>query len=189
MNANKPTSISGRGKWATALSAIALSLLAWTASAKDEVPTTGTTSGYPVAGTTNPDGSQVLISREVGVSTHAGRYTGLSEVKVDAPATGVFDPKTRSVAIHLTGSGRDTAANGDTLDWTSEGVVIVPLDASFMPLPPPYAFHSTWEVVGGTGRFAGMTGKRTREGFSYADGTTSRIDTGIVSTVGSNTKK
>ena len=107
MKPNNPKSISGRGKWATALSAIAISLLAWTASAKDEVPFKGTTSGYPVAGTTNPDGSQDLISREVGVSTHAGRYTGVSEVKVDAPDTGVFDPETRTVAIHFTGSGRD----------------------------------------------------------------------------------
>ena len=61
--------------------------------------------------------------------------------------------------IPLTGTGTHTAANGDTWDWTSEGVV--PLDASFMPLPPPYAFHSTWEVVGGTGRFAGATGSYT----------------------------
>ncbi len=91
--------------------------------------------------------------------------------------------------IALTGTGTHTAANGDTWDWTSEGVVIVPLDASFMPLPPPYAFHSTWEDIGGTGRFAGMTGHGTGEGFSYADGTTSRIDSGIVSTVGSNKKK
>jgi len=34
-----------------------------------------------------------------------------------------------------------------------------------------------------------MTGHGTAEGFSYADGTTSRIDSGIVSTVGSNKKK
>src|SRR2546426_11317372 len=95
-----------------------------------------------------------------------------------------MNPGTHALLIPLTGNGRDTVANGDTWDWTSEGVVIVPLDASFMPLPPPYAFHSTWEVVGGTGRFAGMTGHGTGEGFSYADGTTSRIDSGIVSTVG-----
>ena len=91
--------------------------------------------------------------------------------------------------IPFTGTGTYTAANGDTWDWTSEGVVIVPLDASFMTLPPPYAFHSTWEDVGGTGRFAGATGHGTGEGFSYADGTTSEIHSGVISTVGSNKKK
>ena len=127
---------------------------------------------------------------EVGVSTLSGRSTGLSQIHVDVADPGQqYDPGTRALLIPLTGTGTHTAANGDTWDWTSEGVVIVPLDASFMPLPPPYAFHSTWEVVGGTGRFAGMTGHGTGEGFSYADGTTSRIDSGIVSTVGSNKKK
>jgi len=67
--------------------------------------------------------------------------------------------------------------------------VVVPLDASFNPLPPPYAFHSIWKDVGGTGSFAGMTGHGTGKGFSHADGTTSRIDSGLVSTVGSNKRK
>ena len=42
MKANNPTSISGRGKWAAALSAIAILFIACTASAKDNVPFKGT---------------------------------------------------------------------------------------------------------------------------------------------------
>ena len=178
------------GQWATALSAIAVSLITCTAYAKDQVPFKATTSGQTISLTPNPDGSQDIMFEEVGVSTLSGLSTGLSQIHVDAADPGQqYDPGTHALLIPLTGTGTHTAANGDTWDWTSEGVLIVPLDASFMPLPPPYAFHSTWEVVGGTGRFAGLTGHGTGEGFSYADGTTSRIDAGIVSTVGSNKKK
>ena len=188
MNANIPTSTSHSGKWATVLLAFAMSCFACTASAKDQVPLKATSSGHTISSTVNPDGSQSNIVVEVGVATHSGRYTGVQEVKVGAPQTGVYDPATHTVAIRFTASGTGTVANGDTWDWTAEGVVIVPLDASFMPLPPPYAFHSTWETVGGTGRFAGVTGHGTAEGFDFGDGTISRIDTGVISTVGSNKK-
>jgi hypothetical protein len=171
------------GQWATALSAIAISLIVCTASAKDNVPTKATSSGQTISSTPNPDGSLDNIIVEVGVSTVLGRYTGLLQLHVDA---GQYDPATHTFRLHFTVSGTDTAANGDTTDFTADGVEIVPLDASFMPLPPPYAFHSTWEIVGGTGRFAGATGHGTAEGFDYGDGTSSRIDTGVVSTVGSN---
>ena len=183
------TSISRRGKWATALSAIAISLIAWTAYAKDTVPSKATTSGHTISLTLNPDGSQDIMFGEVGVGTHTGLYTGLSQTHVEPVNPGQqYDPGTHALLIPFTSTGTYTAANGDTWDWTAEGVVIVPLDASFMPLPPPYAFHSAWDDIGGTGRFAGLTGHGTSEGFSYADGTTSRIDTGIISTVGSNKK-
>lgn len=188
MKANNPTSVSCSVKWATVILASAISCLAWTASAKDEVPFKATSSGHTISSTPNPDGSQDNIVSEVGVGTHTGRYTGVQEVNVGAPQTGVYDPATHTVAIPFAASGTFTAANGDTWDFTSEGVIVVPLDANFLPLPPPYAFHSTWEDVGGTGRFAGLTGHGTGEGFIYGDGTTSRIDTGVVSTVGSNKK-
>ena len=183
------TSISRRGKWATALSVIAISLMAWTAPAKDEVPTKETANGQTISATQNPDGSQDLIAVVVGVGTHTGQYTGLQQTHVAAfnPAQ-QYDPGTHSLQIPIPSSGRNTAANGDTWDWISEGVVIVPLDASFNPLPPPYAFHSTWKIVGGTGRFKGSTGHGTGDGFSYADGTTSAIHIGVRSTVGSNKK-
>jgi len=132
------------GKWATALSAIAILFIACTASAKNNVPFKGTTSFHPISLTPNPDGSQDIMFEEVGVSTLSGRSTGLSQIHVDAADPGQqYDPGTHALLIPLTGTGTHTAANGDTWDWTSEGVVIVPLDASFMPLPPPYAFHST----------------------------------------------
>ena len=188
MNANNSTSISRRFKWVMALSAIATSLLGLTVSAKDEVPTKEALSGYSISATQNPDGSQDILFGVVGVSTHSGRFTGLGRTHVEPANPSQYHLETHSLWIPVHSSGTYTAANGDTHDWAAEGIVIVPLDASFMPLPPPYAFHSTWEIVGGTGRFAGSTGHGTGEGFSYADGTTSEIHTGVVSTVGSNKK-
>lgn len=170
------------GQWATALSAIAILFIACTASAKDNIPYKTTTSGYTISLTQNPDGSQDNILGEIGVST-LGQYTGLLQLHVNA---GQYDPGTHTFLFHFAGTGTATVANGDTWDFTFDGVTIVPLDASFMALPPPWAFSGTWKVVGGTGRLAGMTGHGTFEGFDYGDGTTSRIDTGVVSSVGSN---
>jgi len=185
MKTNSHTSTSRGGKWASVVLAFAMSCLAWTTSAKDQVPTNATSSSHVISSTVNPDGSQDNILGEVGVSTHLGKYTGLLQIHVDA---GQYDPGTHALLFHFTGTGTSTAANGDTSDYTAEGVEIVPLDASFAPLPPPYAFSSTWEIVGGTGRFAGATGHGTAEGLDYGDGTNSRIDTGVISTVGSNKK-
>jgi len=183
MKANNPKSVSRSVKWAAALSAIAISLIAWTASAKDNVPYRATSSAYTISSILHTNGSQDIILGEVGVSTMSGRYTGLQQIHAEP---GQYDPGTHTFQTHFTVTGTFTEANGDSWDFTSEWVVIVPLDAVGAPLPPPYAVHSTWEDVGGTGRFAGMTGHGTGEGLLYGDGTSSRIDSGIVSTVGSN---
>ena len=182
------TSISRCSKWATALSAITISLLACTASAKDEVPIQETWTSHTISLANNPDGSQDSVSVVVGVGPHVGRFTGSEQIHVEPPNPSQYDPGTHSLLIPFTVSGTRSAANRDTWSFTVEGVVIVPLDANFMPLPLPYAWHATWENTGGTGRFVGQTGHGTSSGISYADGTGSGTAIGVVSTVGSNKK-
>lgn len=180
-----PTSISHRGKLAAALCAIAISSIAWTVSAKDEVPFKAEWTGETIAVVQNPDGTRDQIGVNVGHGTHIGKATEVLEYRVDVP---VYDPASNSLLIHLVGTFLATAANGDTVEGTFEAVETVPLDELFQPLPPPYISEATWEMTSGTGRFAGVTGHGTTVVLDHGDGTASQTDTGVISTVGSNKK-
>lgn len=75
-----------------------------------------------------------------GQATHLGHYssTASAVITFPSPTTAVFD-----------GGGTFTAANGDQLSFTYTG--------DFFPGPVPGG-RGNYEIVGGTGRFAGATG-------------------------------
>ena len=181
---------SGR-TWASALVATVLTVTAFTASAKDEVPfeinwfITAITSHVD-----NPDGSYVETSVQVGNGTQLGRFTGADTVLVEGPAdySVELDPASGSLAavVELAGTTTKTAANGDTIVFDYVGRVFIPLDENFNLTPPPWRLENIWEITGGTGRFAGASGHGTTEGTVVGDGTLFGVDVGVISTVGSN---
>jgi len=161
MKANNPTSTSRGVKWAAALSAIAISLIADTASAKDEVPAKGTQTSQIISSHTNDDDSVDTISLVVGVSSQSGRVTAVQYTHVLAP---VYDPASNSLIYSFTFTSTGTAANGDQWDTEGEGKEIVPLDSNFVPLPPPWAFSGTYQPPNGS------TFHGTFQGLDFADG-------------------
>jgi hypothetical protein len=74
------------------------------------------------------------IESEVGEATNLGRYTSSGGGTINL-LTG-----------HLTGSGDDTASNGDELSWEMEGSPDIPYILTY---------------TGGTGRFEGASGSLT----------------------------
>src|SRR5436190_115488 len=128
MNAIIPISTSRNGQWATVLLAFAMSCLAWTASAKDEIPQKGTETSQIISSQTNDDDSVDTISMVVGVASHLGRYATVQYTHVLAP---VYDPAFNSLIVAFTYTRTSTAANGNQWEAKGEGEEIVPLDAIF----------------------------------------------------------
>jgi hypothetical protein len=162
MKANNPTSISRSSKWATVLLAVAMSCFAWTATAKDEVSQKGTQTSQVISILTNDDDSVDTISMVIGVASHLGRVTAVQFTHVLAP---VYDPVSNSLIFSFTFTATSTAANGDQWDTKGEGEQIVPLDANFAPLAPPWAFSGTYQPGDGS-LFHG-----TFQGLDFGDGT------------------
>jgi hypothetical protein len=86
-------------------------------------------------------------------------HLGLTSVAVThctfvdmATGTGRFGPGTITL----------TAANGDAVQLVQEGTFVIVMT----PDGPSSAFDMTWVVAGGTGRFAGATGRGTTHGSS-----------------------
>jgi hypothetical protein len=99
----------------------------------------GSAGSLQIAGGPPPAPLFVTVSAE-GRATHLGHYSSSATfvVTFTSPTTAVFD-----------GDGAFTAANGDQLDFEYSG--------DFFPGPVPGGAGS-YEIVGGTGRFAGATG-------------------------------
>ena len=110
------------------------------ASARDQVPISGTLSGY--VETQEPVDECTIHGHAIvfGNATHLGAYTGTGEHYQDV-CNGTY-----------IGSFHWFAANGDEISGTFEGY-LCPTET-----PGVYDNHETAEVTGGTGRFANATG-------------------------------
>jgi hypothetical protein len=115
-----------------------------------------------------------------GISSHMGAVTVWAKISIDA---GGYDPAGPSWVSHFSGIEIETAANGDTVESSIEGVETVPL-----PVPDQFIGYviGTRTITGGTGRFLGASGSMTLEGVD-SDGVTLEVK-GVISTVGSGKK-
>jgi hypothetical protein len=142
-----------------------MTVTAFTASAKDEVPfkfnwfITAITSHVD-----DDDGSYVETSVQVGNGTQLGRFTGADTVLVEGPGdySVELDPASGSPAavVEFAGTTTKTAANGDTLVFDYVGRVFIPLDENFNLTPRPWRLENVWTVISGTGRFEGSNWPR-----------------------------
>ena len=119
---------------------------------------------------------QVLAGN--GISSHMGRVTVWTEIAI---SPGDFDPTGTFYVSHFSGTEIETAANGDTVESTIEGIYSIPL-----PWPSPFIGYitGTRTVTGGTGRFQGATGSMTIDGVDADNGVTLKVE-GVISSVGS----
>jgi hypothetical protein len=85
------------------------------------------------------DGGKTLVT-ETGTATHLGKYTATGNGQFDSPIHGFYE---KSVYI---------AANGDEL-WLKGDAYILSFTAT------ECIFTMDFEIIGGTGRFDGATGK------------------------------
>ncbi|MFN0130782.1 MAG: hypothetical protein ACKV19_29310 [Verrucomicrobiales bacterium] len=109
-----------------------------------------------ISNQTNDDGTVDNVSVAVGVASHLGHYTAVEHTHLLAP---VYDPASNSLIFFFTVTRTTTAANGDQWNSEGEGTTIVPLDAGFAPLPPPWAFSGTYQHADGSvfhGTFQGL---------------------------------
>ncbi len=134
----------------TALATLAACALALTAlgSAKNPVPRPFSSKGHLEATAVGINGTIVTFKfTDTGEATHIGRYSNEGTFGVDA-TTGQL----------TTGSGVNTAANGDTLSWIS------------VVGPGAGQFTITW--TGGTGRFANVSGQAVGTSANLVQGPT-----------------
>ena len=110
----------------------------------------------------------------IGHASHLGRSTNVNHITVSGPAScpGGFT----NINIETL-----TAANGDTLVLTGDHDQACPTG------PTPSTGLAIWTVTGGTGRFAGATGRGLSDGGAYFNqGTFSFQLTGTISAPGGN---
>jgi hypothetical protein len=112
-----------------------------------------------------------------GFSSHMGAVTVWAKIQIDE---GAVDPSGTSYVSHFSGIEIETAANGDTVESTIQGVESIPL-----PVPSPFIGYitGTRTVTGGTGRFLGASGSMTLKGVD-SNGVTLEVE-GVISKVGS----
>jgi hypothetical protein len=124
--------------------ALAVIAAAGSATAGDQVPFKGTWSGQTVSAAPLPDELFVIavVSTGEGQATHLGRFT-MTSPHLSYLLTGFAE-----------GEQNFTAANGDTLTANFSGF--------FTPTPDGFlAADLRATITGGTGRFAGATGRYT----------------------------
>jgi hypothetical protein len=147
----------------SALVALVLaSALAAPSRAGDTVPIRAVGSFTAVGQEVDPSTGNLIIFADIsGNSSHLGRFTGTATEVLYAPDYVSFTVYTTQVA-----------ANGDELFATYEGSFI---DADGDSV-------GTFEITGGTGRFAGASGSGT---FVSLDDGAQVVEQGVISTVGS----
>lgn len=132
-------------KWRISIVVLALIIgqaaLANLAFGADEVPFRGSDQGgFQLPGACPGGSLEEVVINGTGQATQLGAYT--------YAATECFDPVSGAFA----GSSTLIAANGDAITGTYEGQVSGTAD------PNVIAYQEEFELTGGTGRFAGVTG-------------------------------
>src|SRR5262249_48895154 len=143
-----------------------------------EVPAKGTQTAQTISSQTHADGSVDTVSIVAGLASHHGRFTAVQFTHVLAP---VYAPASNSLIFSFTFTANYTAAN-EPWDTKGEGTTIVPLDAGFAPLPPPWSFSGTYEEDGGS------TFQGTFQGLDFGDGTVSATWAGTALSRGAGKK-
>jgi hypothetical protein len=136
------------------LLALGLLLLSSAApAAAQSVPFQGGGTGQDQSVTLEPSGIHILSVCN-GEASHLGRFTESIDYFLS------YD------LVHFAGIATFTAANGDEVFLTFEGTIPGYADQVF-PLP----FTATFDIVGGTGRFADAEGGGDLVGIDYGKGT------------------
>ena len=125
---------------------VVMALAAMPAVAEERLPFSGTYSG--TVAFTGPASAAFQGS---GTASHLGKSTIVGTVQVAGPASSCSDGFAAQHTITL------TAANGDQL-------FLVVTDDSCQVAPGMYEGTGTYEITGGTGRFADATGSGTFDG-------------------------
>ena len=125
---------------------VVMALAAMPAVAQEQRPFSGTYRG--TVGFTSPTTGAYQGS---GTASHLGNSTIVGTVQAVGPASSCSDGFAARHMITL------TAANGDQL-------FLVVTDDSCQVAPGVYEGTGTYEITGGTGRFAGATGSGTFDG-------------------------
>jgi hypothetical protein len=141
------------------------SALAAPSLAGDTVPLKGQGSFTPTGQTVDPSTGNVIIFANVaGTLSHLGQFTGTATEVLFAPDYVSFTVDTILVA-----------ANGDQLFVTYDGMFVDAQNDSV----------GTFEITGGTGRFAGASGSGT---ILSLNGGARFFAQGVITTVGSGKK-
>jgi hypothetical protein len=139
---------------------VVASVLAASSHAGDFVPIQIRGSFTATGQMVDPATDNLIIFADItGNASHLGRFTGTATEVLYAPD---FD----SFTVYVT----QVAANGDELFSTYEGTFVDSSDSI-----------GTFQITGGTGRFAGASGSGT---FMALDGGAEVIAQGVISTVG-----
>lgn len=93
-----------------------------------------------------PNGGGVVIIQGTGTASHLGRFE-VTQTRCAAQ----FFPATNPPFVNFDGRGQFTAADGSQL--------LTEVDYLLTPFTPPSVPRLSREIVGGTGRFAGVAGQ------------------------------
>jgi hypothetical protein len=135
-----PSPVAGLGSGANRVAA--------SAAGTKEVPLKGSLDGtFTFVPEAAPSTFAAVRLDAVGVGSHVGRFTLVAPHRVNLA----------TVPAEGTGSFELVAANGDTLTGRLQGL------GTLTAPPDGFTIEETYTITGGTGRFAGATGRFTAE--------------------------